>query len=182
MSNTFSKILSIFMAVLFVITATLGFLFYYKIVPLNPKLPSEIPDGTLNAPSDLNPDYILYDTDGETVIGTVDLMKYVNWILMYTVILLVAVVFVSFVVNPILKVISNPKAVLRSVISIIVLAIVLGVSYSLAVSEPIALIGEVVTDELTLKLSGASLYGSYILTALIILSIIVLETKKLLKL
>lgn len=154
MSNTFAKILSILLAVLFAIAAILGLLFYMKVVPV--------------------------DAAGEVI--TEDLMKYVNWILMYAAILLVLVVFVAFIVNPLLKIVSNPKGVIRSVISIAVLAAIVGISYSMGTVEEIKLVEPVENLDGKQILADTTLYAAYILSALVVLAIVVGEGKKLLKL
>jgi len=155
MSNQIAKILSIFLAVLFAIAAIFGLLFYMNIVPLKPLTLSDIPE---------------------------NMMKYVNWILIYSAILLITVVTVAFVINPILKVISNPKGVVRTVISIAILAIIVGIAYSLSSTEAVNLIGN--TEEISngsLILADTTLYASYILTVLVVLAIIASEVKRLLK-
>ncbi len=161
MSNQIAKILSIFVAVLFAITAILGLLFYIYIAPL--EIPAQV-----NLDKDI----------------PAELMKYINWILMYTLILLVAVIFVSFVVNPILKVVSSPKSVIRSAIGIVTLVIVVGIAYSLSSDEPVKLIQEISPDALAKQvvLADTALYSSYILTVLIFLAIIASNVKNLLKL
>ncbi len=156
MSNQIAKILSIFMAVLFALTALFGLLFYINIVPINPlKTLADIPD---------------------------NMMKYVNWILLYSVILLLAVVFVSFVVNPILKIVSNPKGVLRTIISIVILAVIVGIAFALSSTEPVHLIGgDKIPSDGSLILADTTLYASYILTGLVVIAIIASEVKRLLK-
>lgn len=155
MSNQIAKILSIFMAVLFAITAIFGLLFYVNIVPLKPLTLVDIPD---------------------------NMMKYVNWILLYSVILLLAVVFVSFVVNPVLKIISNPKGVLRTIISIVILAVIVGIAFALSSTEPVHLIGgDKIPSDSSLILADTTLYASYILTGLVVIAIIASEVKRLLK-
>jgi len=82
----------------------------------------------------------------------------------------------------ILKVISNPKGVVRTVISIAILAIIVGIAYSLSSTEAVNLIGN--TEEISngsLILADTTLYASYILTVLVVLAIIASEVKRLLK-
>ena len=158
MPKTLSKILRIVLLVLLAISVLLGVLFYIKIAPLKP-------------------DEII----------TPDLMKYIDWFMAWGVILTVLVVFFTFVVGPIMAIISNPKGVVKSLISIVILAVIVGIGFAFSSPSTEGINLAAGLDSITniapkLKIADTSFYTIYILAGLGVLAIFFAEIKGLLKL
>ena len=156
MPKTLSKILNIVLLVLLAISVLFGALFYIKIAPL----PDE------NVPAEL--------------------MKYINWFMVWAAILTVLVVFFAVIVGPIMSIISDPKGIIKSLISIVVIGIIIGIGF--AISSPsmegihiAGELGEIANISAKLRVADACLYTTYILSGLGILAIFFAEIKSLLK-
>ena len=96
--------------------------------------------------------------------------------LYWSYILLAVTVFIAFIIAPILGFIHNPKSAIKALVAIVVLAIVLGISASLASPEPTP--GSLISaSPAAWKWADILIYTTYILGGLGILAIIVSELK-----
>lgn len=84
-----------------------------------------------------------------------------NVMLIWTYILLGLTLAVS-VLFPIVNLVQNPKAAVRSLIGLVVVVIVLGISYVMSNADPMTLSdGKVFTDVASLRITDVGLYTTY---------------------
>ncbi len=96
-------------------------------------------------------------------------------------ILLGLTVLVS-VIFPLINLITNPKAAIRTLVGLLIVIAVLGLSYALASDEPIInSAGGFFENPFTLKLSDMGLYSAYIALAVTIVVIIAGEIRNAIK-
>ena len=88
---------------------------------------------------------------------------------------------VAFVISPIFGVLTNPKTLVKSLISLGVLLIVILISYSLSSTTPVDVSVKIENMERALRLADTSLYAMYILGALGFLAIIASEIRNMLQ-
>ena len=112
---------------------------------------------------------------------TEDLMKYVNWIMVWGVLLLALTAFVTIIIGPIMSVIANPKGIIKSLISVGIIAVILVIGYAMSNIEEIQLAVPVKNLAATQRIADTSLYSMYILGILGIVAIVFAEVKNLLK-
>ena len=112
---------------------------------------------------------------------TEDLMKYVNWIMIWGVILLLLTAFVTLIIGPVMSVITNPKGIVKSLISIGIILVIFVIGYAMSNVEEIHLAVPVKNLDATQRIADTSLYSMYILGVLGIFAIIFAEVKSLLK-
>ncbi len=122
--------------------------------------------------------YYLGIGDDAKLSANVDLMM--NW----TVVLLIVVVVFAFLISPILSILTNPKALVKGIVSIVVLAVIVGIAYSFSSTDTsnIHIIKEVPNLAQKAKITDMGLVTLYIVGGLTILSILLSEVKNLLKL
>lgn len=104
-----------------------------------------------------------------------------NLMLIYAYILVAITIFVA-IIFPIINIIKNPKGSMRSLLGILLMVVVLGVSYLVSSSEPMTLSDGAVVDSVsTLKLADMGLYAAYVMLAVAFLAILFGELKNALK-
>lgn len=80
------------------------------------------------------------------------------------------------VLFPIIGIVQNPKAALRSLVGLVIVAIVLGISFALASDVPLTdSAGNVFDNPMALKLSDTGLFATYVAMTVAILSAILGE-------
>ena len=82
---------------------------------------------------------------------------------------------------PAFNILSNPKGALRSLVGLAIIAVIVGIAYSLSSSETIVTSANVFDDPTALKLSDTGLYTTYVAAVLAIVSIFVGEISKIFK-
>lgn len=95
--------------------------------------------------------------------------------------ILLGVAVLSAVLMPLLGLAQNPKGAVRSLIGLAIVAVVLGVAYSLGSSVPVETAVTTFDDPMTLKLSDTGLFAMYTALTVTIASIVVGEIANLLK-
>ncbi|MBO5710933.1 MAG: hypothetical protein J6U99_01575 [Rikenellaceae bacterium] len=87
------------------------------------------------------------------------------------------------IVFPMINLIKNPKGAMRSLLGLALLAVVLLIGFALSSAEPVVTAANHVFDNvLELRLSDVGLYTAYIVFAATILTIVVTEIIKVIKL
>ena len=112
---------------------------------------------------------------------TENLMKYINWFMIWGLILIVTVIFFAVIVGPIISIINNPKGIIKTGISIVFLGIIIAIGFALAKVEDIHLAEEVTNLATRQKVADTSLFSMYILAGLGIIAIFFSEIKSILK-
>ncbi len=97
-----------------------------------------------------------------------------------TVVMLAAIVGITLLFS-LLQLITDLKAMKQALLWVVLMAIVIGVSYSLASDKAITFLGVELGSALESKYVGTGLYATYITGALAILSIVFSPVIKLLK-
>lgn len=101
--------------------------------------------------------------------------------LVYTYILFGLTILAS-ILFPIINIIKNPKGSMRSLIGILAMVVVLGISYLVSSSEPMTLSDNTIVDNATtLKLADMGLYAAYIMLIAVFAVILFGEIKNALK-
>ncbi|MBN2758606.1 MAG: hypothetical protein JXR51_15660 [Bacteroidales bacterium] len=157
MSNSnLSKILSVMLIVLMVVSVGLLLLFY--------KATSDIP-----AETD-------FDTQIELYGSTLD-------VFMYWAYLLFGIAAVSAVIFPIVRLFTRPKEAIKSLISVVVIAVFIAIAYSLSDGTILHLPGYDGPDNVpgTLKFADTMIFTTYFLLVVAVLSIVYAEVSKALK-
>lgn len=85
------------------------------------------------------------------------------------------------IVLPIMNIGKNPKGALRSLVGVVLAAVVFGIAYSMADATPIQAATEVYDDPALLKLSDTGLFVTYFACGAAIASIVLTEVYKLFK-
>ncbi len=88
---------------------------------------------------------------------------------------------VAFIITPIVSVITNPKTLVKSLISIGVLLAVLLIAYSLSSTTPVDVSVKVENMDRALRIADTSLYSMYILGAIGFFAIIASEIRNMLQ-
>lgn len=113
--------------------------------------------------------------DGFTVPAHTDTLMY--W--MYAVLgICVAVTVVAGVVKFVSNFIDHPGTALESLTGVVIIAVILGITYSMASSEPVITGDGAYTDAGWLKVAGMMLYSIYFLMGAAIVAIIASGIKK----
>lgn len=122
--------------------------------------------------------YYLGIGDEVKVSANVDLLM--NW----TLFLIIAIVALAFLVGPILSILTNPKSLMKGLVSIVVLVVIFGIAYAFSSDDTsnISIVKEVTNLGQKAKVADIGLVSFYIITGLTILAIVVAEVKSLLKL
>ncbi len=123
---------------------------------------------------------ILFYAGGD-VPGT-DQPEYTNTILVWAAILAGLAMAIT-IIFPIIQMVSNPKGAKKGLLGIVILAVIVFVSYSLASTDFLKLNESLqkYNEVTTLKQVGAGIYTMYILIGLAILSIVYTEVAKVFK-
>lgn len=83
---------------------------------------------------------------------------------------------------PVIGIVQNPKGALRSLVGLIIVAVVLGISYALASDVPVPnSAGGLFDNAATLKLTDTGLFATYAAMAVAILSAIIGEVSNIFK-
>ena len=119
--------------------------------------------------------YVLLAISALTVIlffaGATDVDLMLEWAY-----ILLAATAAAAILFPIIGIVQNPKAALRSLVGLIIVVVVIGISYVLASDVPVTGSDGVVFDNnLTLKLSDTGLFAAYAAMAVAILAAIIGE-------
>ncbi|MBN2891540.1 MAG: hypothetical protein JXL97_06725 [Bacteroidales bacterium] len=122
--------------------------------------------------------YYIGVSDTAKVDANVDLMM--TW----TIILLVVIVAFVFLVGPILSILTNPKSLVKGLISIGLLVVVFLIALVFSSNDvsKIDLVKEVVNLPQKAKIADIGIISFYIITGLTVLAILASEVKNLLKL
>ncbi|MDB4334893.1 hypothetical protein OAA06_00895 [bacterium] len=118
------------------------------------------------------------DVLGETYKTPVYTQGFLNWG-----IILVFITAIATVLIEIVKVILNPKNAGRTLMSILVLLVITGISYALSDAIPLNLSAYEGTDNVPsmLLLAGTFLHGAYILIGVLVVAILGTEVSRLFK-
>ena len=154
--NNISKITSILLYVLMGISVLLLIMFY--------KVNAGIPEG-----ADFDTQIAEYGT-------TLDLFMYWAYFLF-------GIASVAAILFPVITMFTRPKEATKTLISIAVIAVIVGIAYSLADDTVLNLPGYEGKDNVpeTLKFAGTLLWTTYLLSALAIGSILYVEIAKFFK-
>lgn len=95
--------------------------------------------------------------------------------------IMVAITVASVILLPLYNLIQNPKGAVRSLMGLVIIAVVVGVSYALSSAETVVTPATVYDDPLTLRFSDTGLYTTYIAFAATILAIFAGEIRNVLK-
>lgn len=122
--------------------------------------------------------YYIGISDDIKVSANIDLMM--NW----TLILLLVVIVFAFVIGPITSILTNPKSIIKGLISLIILGAIVGVAFSMSSSDTsgIHIVKEISNLEEKAKITDVGLISLYIMGGMTILAIFISEIKSLLKL
>ena len=112
---------------------------------------------------------------------TANLMKYINWFMVWGVILIILVIFFAVIVGPIIEIINNPKTIIKGAISLVFLGIIIAIGFAMSKVEDIHLAEEVTNLATRQKVADTALFSMYILAGLGIVAIIFSEIKSFLK-
>ena len=119
--------------------------------------------------------YVLLAISALTVIlffaGATDVDLMLEWAY-----ILLAATAAAAILFPLIGIVQNPKAALRSLVGLIIVVVVIGISYALASDVPVTgSDGVVFDDNLTLKLSDTGLFAAYAAMAVAILAAVIGE-------
>lgn len=104
-----------------------------------------------------------------------------NVMLIWTYILLGLTLAVS-IIFPIVHLVQNPKGAMRSLMGLVIVVVVIGISYALSSDEPIMIgAGEMFTNSGALRITDVGLYTTYFALGATILAIIVGEIRNSIK-
>ena len=108
----------------------------------------------------------------------------VNLLMTWTQILLIIIIVFAFLIGPILSILTNPKSLVKGLVSLGVLGVVilLAFIFSKADVTTVNLLYEIEGLQQKLKLTEVGLISFYIIASLTILAILFSEIKSLLKL
>jgi len=108
----------------------------------------------------------------------------VNLLMNWTQILLIVIIVFAFLIGPILSVLTNPKSLVKGLISIGVLGIIILFAFIFAKADvtTVNLLYEIEGLQQKLKFTEVGLISFYIIASLTILAILLSEIKSLLKL
>lgn len=156
MSNTLSKVLNVILGLLLVISVVLTFLFY-------------------NANADVSPD--------ATFAKQIEQMGAILNYYMFWMYLLAIIAAASALLFPVIGLFRDPKAALKTVGALAILAIIVGIAYFMADDTVFNLPGYTGPDNVPsrLKFAGTMLHTLYFTGGLALLSILVSEIAKLFK-
>lgn len=96
--------------------------------------------------------------------------------LVYTYILFALAILVS-IIFPLINIVKNPKGSMRSLLGILAMVVVLGISYIFSSDTPIVTPVAVYDSPVSLRLSDMGLYAAYIMLAVAFIAIIFGELK-----
>lgn len=114
---------------------------------------------------------------GSYFVGVADVDAMLYWAYV-----LLGLTVASVIILPLLNVISNPKGAASSLLGLVIVAAVLGVTYSMASDAPIVnSAGGFFEDSLELKLSDMGLYTTYFTMATTILIVVGGEIRNIFK-
>jgi len=91
--------------------------------------------------------------------------------------IVLGIAVVCVIVFPAFTLAQNPKGAVRSLIGLLILAVVLGVCYALGSDETVVTAGEVYTNRVALKVTDMGLFATYIALFVAVASIIVCEIR-----
>ncbi len=103
-----------------------------------------------------------------------------NW----TIIMIALAVIVAFIIGPVVSIISNPKSLVKGLVSIGVLVIIVVIAYTMSSGDTstIHLSYHIPNLQSQLIFTETGLLSLYILFAITVLAVIVAETKNIFKL
>ena len=109
----------------------------------------------------------------EFPVGTVGNAMGVNVMLIYAYVVF-AVALVLAIVFPVINILSNPKGAMRTLVGLVAMIVIFGISYLLASDAPVPNPAEngFFTNAATLKLTDVGLYSAYAIFVIAILVIL----------